>query len=154
MHRTSRKAVAVLVFVLSVFVSLCVLGCEKKDAALEKTLVKVAEDYTMKLAEKKFEELASMCTGDALNGLLAARPILESVDVKTVISGFEGKVDFVNDSKDRASVVCTYVQEQTVEGLGTTAQKMKTVYNMTKVGEDWKIYSASLIDASQAGSGS
>lgn len=141
MNRKSFVPVALCIVVL-------VSGCGGRSPKLERDLVALAEDYTRDLAAGDYASCLNVLTGDALNAMLALKPVLEGIKMETKILEFHGRVDFLNRTRDRASVVCRYLQEQTIEGVGTFSQESEVVYEMKKVGDSWKIYSSRLVSSS------
>lgn len=119
-------------------------GCGR-SFVLEKDLVSRSEAFTQDFTARKFESVLPVLTGDALESVKAALPLLQSADVETKVTDWNGKVDFMNRSKDRASVELSYIQEQTVAGYGTTTTKMDVVYDWKKLAGAWRIYEIKLV---------
>lgn len=134
------KVMKVIGAALALAAVLAVSGCGR-SFKLEEQLVAMAKTYQEDFAAKRFDKVMPVLTGDALEAMQVAAPVLQAADVRFKILGYEGKVDFVNRDKTRASVEATYVQEQNVEGYGTSSQEITAVLDFKKMGGGWKIYS-------------
>ncbi|MGB9881131.1 MAG: hypothetical protein ACPLRM_10245 [Anaerolineae bacterium] len=133
-----------LVLAACIVAAIVVSGCGRAFTE-EKKLVDLCRQYTLALAEKKIDQAAGLLTGEALEAMKFAAPIIEAAEVTTVIKNFEGKVGQMNKARDRAEVEASYIQEQTVEGYGTTVAEFSIVYYLKKVDKDWKIYSIRIV---------
>jgi len=139
--RTRGKASIVIA---ALVLAVAVAGCGR-SFVLEKDLVSKSQAFTQDFAARKWEQVMPVLTGDALESVKAALPLLQSADVETKVTDWSGKVDFMNRSKDRASVELSYIQEQTVPGYGTTTTKMDVVYDWKQLAGAWKIYEIKLV---------
>ncbi len=139
-----RSRGKVLVVAAMVVLALVGAGCGR-SFVLEKDLISKSQAFTQDFAARKFESVLPVLTGDALESVKAALPLLQSADVETKVTDWSGKVDCMSRSKDRASVEVTYTQEQTVPGYGTTTTKMDVVYDWKKLAGAWRIYEIKLV---------
>ncbi|MEW6048417.1 MAG: hypothetical protein AB1609_18395 [Bacillota bacterium] len=141
----SRFRLAVLGLVLALAVAVAAGGC-RRSPSTEKELVKLCQDYTVLFAEKKFAECREYLTGEALTQFELGLPLLEATKaVQSRVSDFRGAVDFVNRSGDRASVRCTWLQEDTVPGAGTVVNRMDVAYDVVKLKGRWLISAVKLL---------
>lgn len=134
-----------LVLVILTTTLLLLAGCEKRSFIEEKTLVAMSQEYVENVAAKKFELVLPMLTGDALDGFRMSLPILEALEVTNKVSDFEAECDFMNRKNDRASVEVSYLQEQTIEGFGTSLVELNSVLEFKKLNNEWKIYEVKII---------
>ncbi|MHB8927085.1 MAG: hypothetical protein ACYC9Q_05375 [Bacillota bacterium] len=139
-----RSRAKMLVVVGIVALALTSAGCGR-SFTLEKELVSKSQAFTQDFAARRFEAVLPVLTGDALESVKAALPLLQSANLETKVTDWSGKVDFMNRSKDRASVDLSYIQEQTVPGYGTTTTKMNVVYDWKKLAGAWRIYEIKLV---------
>lgn len=132
--------------ILAAVLVLCVAGGCGKSPSLERELVQLCEKYTQLFAAKDYDSARHYLTGQALVELDASRPLLEAVRaVETKVSEFQGKVDFMSRDKSRASARCSWVQEQTVPGSGTTITRVEVVYDLVKLKGKWLISGIKLL---------
>lgn len=139
-----RSRSRVLVAAAMIALALASVGCGR-SFTLEKELVAKSQAFTQDFATGRFEAVLSALTGDALESVKAALPLLQGANVETKVTDWTGKVDFMNRSRDRASVELSYIQEQTVPGYGTTTTKMDVVYDWKKLDGSWMIYEIKLV---------
>ncbi len=127
-------------------------GCGGRSLALEKELVKTCQDYTELFAAKRYNDCKQFLTGQALSELELSQPLLQAMSaVDTKLSGFKGSVDFMNDSKDRASVRCGWTQEQSVPGSQTVISRLDVVYDMVLLKGKWLISEIKLLSQTEEG---
>ena len=139
--RVSRGWVS-LRWAAALLVSSCLLvsGCGR-SFLLEEEIVKLCRGYTENVAARKYDKAMEMLTGDALESFRIALPAIEALEISSKVSGWKGKVDWMNRPKDRASVAAEYLMEQTVPGYGTALTDYEVVYDLKKTASGWKIYS-------------
>lgn len=141
-HSAVKRILGIL---LAAAIVLATSGCGR-SFKLEEELVTMAKTYQEDFAAKRFDKVMPVLTGDALEAMQAAAPLLEAANVQMKILSYEGRVDFVNRDKTRASVETTYVQEQNVEGYGTSSTEITAILDFKKMADGWKIYSIRTVD--------
>lgn len=152
MKMRATRMMRVIGVVLALAVAIAVSGCGGRSFKLEEQLVAMSKAYQEDFAAKRFSKVMPVLTGDALDAMQAAAPLLEVADVQTKVLSYEGRVDFVNRDKTRASVEATYTQEQTIEGYGTSSTEITVVLDWKKMGDNWRIYSIKTVDKREEGS--
>lgn len=127
------------------FVSLLpLLGCSRGGAE-EAAMEEVVESYVKSVADRKFDQALELLTGEALEAVKEVLPAVEKANVRSSVSKVETRADFLNRSRDRGSVECSYVLEQTVPGYGTTLNEITAAFDLKKLDGRWLIYSARVI---------
>ncbi len=140
-----KRNVRVVLLVLCMLIALVTESGCRRSFTLEKQLVDKCKQYVEDLAAKRGEKVTEALTGDALEAWKMVGPMLLATNMTTTIKNFEGKVGQMNRAQDRAEVEATYIQEQVIEGFGTTVAEFSVVFQLKRIEQSWKIYAVQTV---------
>lgn len=121
--------------VLMLIVGLLGAGCGRPSE--EKAMVEVARAFTEAVASKTFEVAWPLTRDREAATLLQDIPMMIALQGERKIENTYFYVDYLDGN--RGSVIATYTQTETVPDVGTSRGEFKMVYEMKKVGKEWKI---------------